>query len=113
MRRADCSPLAGKRRREQLGSWERLPGAAHPSQERRDPGQEMRRRVLAYGLERCLTAGQREAVELCIIQGMSATRAAEQLGLAPSTMSRRLARALERLRELGALASAMGRVREE
>lgn len=102
MRRADCAPLAGSRRREYLGDWEGLPGAAHLPEEEQDFGRELRRRLLAYGLEHCLTASQREAVDLCIIRGMSAVRAAKLLGVAPCTISRRLSRALGRLRALAA-----------
>lgn len=108
MRRSDCAPLAGKRRREALGDWEGLPGSPHQGEEQ-DPGRELLRRALAYGLEHCLTADQREAVELCVLQGMSAARASRRLGVAPSTVSRRRARALERLRELSGLALAVQR----
>ncbi len=108
MRRADCAPLAGKKRREALGDWDRLPGLARPQEEEgEDPRREFLRRALAYGLENCLTADQREAVELCVLQGMSAVRASKRLGVAPSTVSRRLIRALERLRELSGLALAV------
>lgn len=105
MRRRDCAPLAGKRRREALGDWERLPAAPHSQEE--GPGRELLRQALAYGLEHCLTADQREAVELCVLQGMSVVRAAQRLGVAPSTVSRRRAKALERLRELSGLALAV------
>ena len=103
MRRADCAPLAGSRRREYLGDWEGLPGAACLPEEEQDFGRELRRR-----LEHCLTASQREAVDLCLIRGMSAVQAAKLLGVAPCTISRRLSRALGRLRSLAAPARPWG-----
>lgn len=107
MRRADCAPLAGPRRRVQLGSWEALPSRPRPREEGLDPGQEFRRLVLAYGLKHCLTPPQREAVELCLFQGHNATQAAKLLGVHPSTMSRRLNRALGRLKKLSQAGSAL------
>ena len=67
-----------------------------------DLGHELQRRVLAYGLEYCLTAAQREAVDLCCMRGLSGTQAAKLAGVHPSTMSRRLTRALTTLRGLAA-----------
>ena len=99
MRRAQCGPLAGTRRRVVLGDWEGLPGAAGGGSSP-DLGREVRRRVLAYGLAHCLTPAQREAVELCCGRGMTGVQAAEVVGVHPSTMNRRLNRALEKLRAL-------------
>ena len=76
--------------------WDQI--AAPAGWETADLGRELRRRVLAYALEHCLTAAQREAVELCYGQGMTAASAARQLGVAPSTVCRRLTRAMGRLR---------------
>jgi len=103
MRRAACRPLAGGgRRTTKLEHWENIrdPRESVPPEEGADLGREVRRRVLAYGLEHCLTAAQRQAVELCYGQGMTLTRAAEQLGVCPSTVSRRLAAAMAKLRDL-------------
>ena len=97
MRRAACGPLAGRPTRViHPEQWDQI--AAPAGWETADLGRELRRRVLAYALEHCLTAAQREAVELCYGQGMTAASAARQLGVAPSTICRRLTRALGRLR---------------
>jgi len=103
MRRAACGPLAGRTARTtKLEYWENIRDPREPfsPEEGTDLGREVRRRVLAYGLEHCLTAAQRQAVELCYGQGMTLTRAAEQLGVCPSTVSRRLSAAMAKLRVL-------------
>lgn len=101
MRRGACGPLAGRQRRvTKLEDWRNVPAAASPGEEGTDLGRELRRRVLAYGLAHCLTAAQREAVELCYGEGMTVTRAAERLGVCPSTVSRRLAAARGKLQRL-------------
>ena len=56
------------------------------------------RRKLQQAREKELTPCQRRVVELCFEQGMSVTEAAELLEVAPSTVSRTLHRAKERLR---------------
>ncbi len=103
MRRADCAPLAGRRANTaQIASWEGImapPAAAEP-EEPAGTTRDFYRRLLAYGIQHCLTRPQREAVELCMVQGLTATQAARQLGLHPSAMSRRLRRAMARLRQL-------------
>lgn len=103
MRRAAWGPLAGKENRtvslDRLGAV-RDPGESFLSGEGTDLTRELRRRVLAYGLDHCLTAAQRQAVELCCGEGISLTVAAQRLGVCPSTVSRRLAAALEKLRKL-------------
>lgn len=109
MRRAECTPLADRQRRSfSLGSWDGISDPSTSPREScegdRDPGRELRRRLLAYGLAHCLTPVQREAVELCCIRGLTATQAAADLGVHPSTVSRRLGRAMERLRKLAASA---------
>ena len=97
MRRAACGPLAGRPTRViHPEQWDQI--AAPAGWETADLGRELRRRVLAYALEHCLTAAQREAVELCYGQGMTAACAARPLGGAPSTIGGRLPRALGRLR---------------
>ena len=89
MRRAACGPLAGRPTRViHPEQWDQI--AAPAGWETADLGRELRRRVLAYALEHCLTAAQREAVELCYGQGMTAASAAGLGGVAPSTVGRRL-----------------------
>lgn len=111
MRRAACAPLAGSRVREaSIDGMDRLSAPAPwelPGGTERDPGagasdtkQELRRKLLAYGLRYCLTPAQREAVELCWGQGLTITGAAAELGLNPSTVSRRLTAAMGKLRAL-------------
>jgi len=103
MRRAACGPLAGSgTRTTKLEYWENIRDPREPfsQEEGSDLGREVRRRVLAYGLEHCLTPAQRQAVELCCGQGMTLTRAAELLGVCPSTVSRRLSAAMAKLRGL-------------
>ena len=56
------------------------------------------RRKLRQAREKELTPCQKRVVELCFEQGMSVTEAAELLQVAPSTVSRTLRRAKERLR---------------
>ncbi len=102
MRRAECAPLAGRRDRPvQLAAWEGIAGPRpEAAEEEGGSSRELYRRLLAYGMRYCLTRPQREAVELCCIQGLTATEAARRLGLHPSAMSRRLNRAVTRLRRL-------------
>ena len=113
MRRADCQPLADHRRRQTVGGgmeraaspapWELLGRGEQggwAGEDGVDYRRELRRRVLAYGLHRCLTPAQREAVELCCGQGLSVTQAAARMQVAPSTASRRLSAALNKLRAL-------------
>lgn len=47
--------------------------------------------------ERELTAKQRQALELCVFDGMSVTQAAAQLGVNKSTVSRHIRSARKRL----------------
>lgn len=109
MRRAACAPLAGSRQRTtKLADWANVRDPELPREEGGDLGREVRRRVLAYGLEHCLTAAQREAVELCCGEGMTLTRAAELLGVCPSTMSRRLSAAMGKLRMMAGASRAPG-----
>lgn len=105
MRRPSRGPLAGgsgHSRAARLENWGNVRDPRDPFsfQEGADLGRELRRRVLAYGLEHCLTAAQRQAVELCYGEGMSLTVAAQCLGVCPSTVSRRLAAAMEKLRKM-------------
>ena len=55
------------------------------------------RRKLRQAREKELTPCQKRVVELCFEQGMSVTQAAELLQVAPSTVSRTLRRAKDRL----------------
>ena len=100
MRRAACPPLAGPRSRAaRLEGWDHVPACAGAE----EGGQrDLQRRLLAYGLGHCLTPAQREAVELCYGCGLSVTQAARNLGVHPSTVSRRLSGAMARLRRLTA-----------
>ena len=103
MRRADCRPLAGKRNRTaNLEDWRNIRDdrSDGPLEEGADLGRELRRRVLAYGLDHCLTAAQRQAVELCYGEGLTMTMAARRLGVCPSTVSRRLSAAMAKLRRM-------------
>lgn len=103
MRRAAVGPLARKENRTtSLDDWRNVrdPQDFSLSGEGTDLGRELRRRVLAYGLDHCLTAAQRQAVELCCGEGMTLTMAARRLGVCPSTVSRRLAAAMDKLRKL-------------
>lgn len=103
MRRAACGPLAGKvNRTANLEDWRNIrdPRETFFPEEGTDLGRELRRRVLAYGLEHCLTAAQRQAVELCYGEGMTLTLAAQRLGVCPSTVSRRLSAAMAKLRRM-------------
>ncbi len=102
MRRADCAPLVGRRRGPmQLSSWEGIADLRKETAEREGGNRrELYQRLLAYGMRYCLTQPQQEAVELCCIQGLTATQAAQQLGMHPSAMSRRLNRAVTRLKNL-------------
>lgn len=103
MRRAACAPLAGRKKRAvAVEDWRNVRDAqgAFPSEDGADLGRELRRRLLAYGLEHCLTAAQRQAVELCWGEGMTLTVAAQRLGVCPSTVSRRLAAAMDKLRKM-------------
>lgn len=103
MRRAENGPLAGKQHRTvAVEDWRNVgdPRGASSPGEGTDLARELRRRVLAYGLEHCLTAAQRQAVELCWGEGMTLTVAARQLGVCPSTVSRRLAAAMQKLRRI-------------
>lgn len=56
------------------------------------------RRKLRQAREKELTPHQKRVLELCYEQGMTVTAAAEVLQVAPSTVSRTLQRAKERLR---------------
>lgn len=105
MRRPSRGPLAGNgghSRAANLEDWRNVRDPREPfaAPEGTDLGRELRRRVLAYGLEHCLTAAQRQAVELCYGEGMTLTVAARRLGVCPSTVSRRLAAAMEKLRKI-------------
>lgn len=102
MRRAACRPLGGGSRVTSLEHWESIrdPRGEILPEEGMDLKWEIRRRLLAYGMEHCLTAAQREAVELCYGEGMTLTRAAERLGVCPSTVSRRLAAAMGKLQKM-------------
>lgn len=93
---------AGRSDTASLEDWRNVRDPRDPfsSQEGTDLGRELRRRILAYGLEHCLTAAQRQAVELCYGQGMTLTVAARRLGVCPSTVSRRLAAAMDKLRKI-------------
>ena len=99
MRKADCPPLAGPRRRAARKDLFDAVAAPEPGEER-NSRRELQRRVMVYGLAHCLTPGQRQAVELCYGRGLTVTQAARELGLAPSSVSRRLSGALRRLRAL-------------
>ena len=100
MRRAACGPLAGRPSRiVRPECWDNI-RAPQAEEGPADPGRELRRRLLSYALGNCLTAAQREAVELCYGQGMTATGAARRLGVAPSTVCRRLEGAMAKLRTL-------------
>ena len=56
------------------------------------------RRKLRQAREKELTPCQQRVVELCFEKGMTVTQAAELLQVAPSTVSRTLRRAKDRLR---------------
>ena len=56
------------------------------------------RRKLRQAREKELTPRQKRVLELCYEQGMTVTAAAELLQVSPSTVSRTLQRAKERLR---------------
>ena len=100
MRRAACGPLAGRPSRiVRPECWDNI-RAPQAEEGPADPGRELRRRLLAYGLRHCLTPAQREAVELCWGRGLTVTGAAALLGLSPSAVSRRLTAAMGRLRAL-------------
>ena len=106
MRKVVCAPLAGSvNRTVRPEDWGAVqdPRGAFSSEEGTDLGRELRRRVLADGLEHCLTAAQRQAVELCYGEGMTLTLAARRLGVCPSTVSRRLAAAMVKLRKISGL----------
>ena len=65
----------------QLGSWEGIADLRKETAEREGGNRrELYQRLLAYGMRYCLTQPQQEAVELCCIQGLTATQAAQQLG---------------------------------
>lgn len=106
MRRADCAPLNKYhwRRAVPLASVEEYPSSVSrgDGEGTGSDRQELRRRLLAYGLKHCLTPSQREAIQLCCVQGLNATQAAAMVGIHPSTMSRRLNRAMDLLRQLAA-----------
>ena len=103
MRRVSCRPLAGDgHRTTKVDDWRNIRESQgfFSAEDGTDITQELRRRVLAYGLEHCLTAAQRQAVELCYGEGMTLTVAARRLGVSPSAVSRRLAAAMEKLRKI-------------
>ena len=77
------------------GDWERWPLTRGESDDLR---QERLRRGLRRARQEELTERQRQVLALCYDQGLSVTEAARHLGVCPSTVSRTLRRAQERLR---------------
>lgn len=84
---------------EQRGSGAYADLAAWAAAQAEDNGGDIRRlkRNLRAAREEVLTARQREMLRLSCEEGMSMTQIARALGVAPSTVSRTLARAKRRL----------------
>ena len=112
MRRADCAPLVGRRRGPmQLGSWEGIADLRKETAEREGGNRrDLRLRgdvpwqggAAANGLGVVLLAQllHRGVVQTVGIDPEGLAQAAQQLGMHPSAMSRRLNRAVTRLKNL-------------